>query len=237
MLQTFRERNLLVPTKKQMLLGILCWVMYQIGFGLIFVFCFDTEKQHGYYQFQLSVMCASFILTAVCFAPFLARSFAAVRLRRLFGDVLKAYGMEWVMSFVISIWIVMINLLFSTEQVNPNQEIIESMVGYSPIPMFICTVILGPITEECLVRGMIFGPICRKSPLLAYVVSAAVFAVLHLIAGIGSVSWLTMLQNFISYLPSGIVLGWMYQRTGTLAGPIALHCFINLIANLMIFMM
>ena len=103
--------------------------------------------------------------------------------------------------------------------------------------MFICTVILVPITEECLVRGMIFGPICRKSPLLAYVVSAAVFAGLHLIAGIGSVSWVTTLQNFLGYLPSGIVLGWMYQRTGTIAGPIFLHCFMNLIANLAIFMM
>ncbi len=237
MLKAFSEKNLLIPAKKQMLLGILCWVMYQLGFALLFMLCFDLNTDHGYYQFEMAVMCSSFILTAICFLPFLVQSFAQVRFGKLLADTLKAYGLYWVISFALSIGIVLVNLFLQAEQSNPNQEAIDSLVSYSPVPMVLCTVLLVPVLEECLIRGMIFAPLCRKSPLLAYVVSAAFFALLHVIAGLGSVSWITMLLNFVGYLPSGIVLGWMYQRTRTIAGPIVLHCFMNLMASVLSYLM
>jgi len=91
---------------------------------------------------------------------------------------------------------------------------------------------LVPITEECLVRGVLFAPLCKKYPWLAYLVSSLVFSLLHLIASIGSMSWINALENLLTYLPSGIALGWMYQRSGTIIGPIALHCTINTISVL-----
>ena len=108
-----------------------------------------------------------------------------------------------------------------------------TLLNYKPLPMLVCTCILAPVTEECLVRGVIFAPICKRNPLLAYVLSSVVFAGLHLLASIGEMSVMNAVENFLTYLPSGIVLGWMYQRTGTIIGPIALHCTVNTISSLL----
>lgn len=233
MRKTFAERNLTVPSKREMLLGIACWVMFELGFALLLLPFFDIHSVHGEFWYQIAVFCACFLMTVLCFWSFLKDAMYKLPLRQLLRQVIVGYGLYWLLSYGVSLLIVILERYAPTEQVNVNQETVYAMLNYEPLPMILCTGLLAPVTEECLVRGMIFGPICRKRPWLAYLVSTAVFALLHILSSIGSITVVNVVENFLTYVPSGIVLGWIYQRTRSIAGPIALHCAINLNAILL----
>ena len=97
--------------------------------------------------------------------------------------------------------------------------------------MAVCTVLLAPVTEECLVRGALFAPLCRRKPWLAYVVTSVLFSLLHIVQHYeAGQALLPYFLTFLEYLPAGLVLGWAYQRTRSVWGPIALHSVINLLA-------
>ncbi|MBE6985304.1 MAG: CPBP family intramembrane metalloprotease [Ruminococcaceae bacterium] len=232
MFATFKVKNIFTPNKTQLYLSIACWVMFMIGFSLLLLPFFNIESEHGAYWYQISNFCACFLMTAGCFLPFLKQSIGYTVFRKLPLQVLIGYGIDFVLSYIVTFLILALKMVFHEPTVNVNQEVIESLLQYGPIPMVLCTALLVPITEECLVRGVLFAPLCKKYPWLAYLVSSLVFSLLHLIASIGSMSWINALENLLTYLPSGIALGWMYQRSGTIIGPIALHCTINTISVL-----
>ena len=79
-------------------------------------------------------------------------------------------------------------------------------------------------------RGVLFAPICRRKPWLAYLVTAVLFGLLHTVPYIGTQELSVLALSFLQYLPAGIVLGWAYQRTRSIWGAIALHSLINLVA-------
>ena len=89
----------------------------------------------------------------------------------------------------------------------------------------------APIVEEALFRGLFFAPLYRKVPILAYVVSTVLFSAIHVVGAIGTLDALSILLCFIQYLPAGIALGFVYQRTGNIIGPMLLHFMINFLAS------
>ena len=85
------------------------------------------------------------------------------------------------------------------------------------------TVILTPICEEIVFRGLLFGTLRRRLPLApAAVLSAAVFAVAH---GYG-------ILGFAAVFWSGLLWAWAYERTGSLLPSMAAHAADNLMASL-----
>ena len=237
MYDTLRRTDLIAPKKKQLLLGILCWIMFDVGFALIFKESFDMETVRGIFCCQIAVFCASFILTALCFMPFLKESMGQFPCMALFPEALKGLGFYAILSYAASYTVAILNILVPTAQENLNQAAIDSMLFYAPVPMILCSCLFVPITEECLVRGMIFAPLCRKKPWVAYLVSSTVFAAIHVIASIGQISAMNAVQNVILYLPSGLVLGWVYQRTRTIMASIMLHGMINTVSVILTFAM
>ena len=85
------------------------------------------------------------------------------------------------------------------------------------------TVILTPICEEIVFRGLLFGTLRRRLPLApAAVLSAAIFAVAH---GYG-------ILGFAAVFWSGLLWAWAYERTGSLLPSMAAHAADNLMASL-----
>ena len=81
-------------------------------------------------------------------------------------------------------------------------------------------VIWGPFAEEIFFRGYLLAALV--SPIgarRATVVSAAIFAVAHLVVG-------AMIPIFFT----GLLLGWLYLRTRSIWPPLAAHAAQNLIA-------
>lgn len=84
-------------------------------------------------------------------------------------------------------------------------------------------VILAPLLEELLFRGIVFRGLAKRLPLyLAMALSGFVFALVHTNAG-----------SFLALWYLGVSFAWLYARTRTILAPIALHAIFNL-ANLVL---
>lgn len=85
------------------------------------------------------------------------------------------------------------------------------------------TVVLTPVFEELVFRGLLFGTLRRGlGPVAAALVAAAVFALAH---GYG-------VLGFATVFLSGVLWAWAYERTGSLVPSIAAHAVDNLSAAL-----
>ena len=101
------------------------------------------------------------------------------------------------------------------------QQIITSMMkepwGYVAVG------ILAPLAEEVVFRGAILrtllGIMSKKNHWVAILISAAIFGVVH-----------ANLAQFVNALLMGLLLGWMYYRTGSLVPGILLHWINNTMA-------
>lgn len=91
-------------------------------------------------------------------------------------------------------------------------------------------VILVPLAEETLYRGLIFGLLQSKSRLLAYTLSTVCFAFIHVMGYIGSYSPTVLLLCFLQYIPAGIALAGAYEYSGSILAPVAIHTAVNSIA-------
>ena len=93
--------------------------------------------------------------------------------------------------------------------------------------MAVGTVLMVPIAEETLFRGLIFRNLYDRSPTAAYLVSMCAFALVHVVSYIGSVEPMLVLAGFIQYLPAGYCLCFAYRHSGTIISPILMHMIIN----------
>ena len=113
---------------------------------------------------------------------------------------------------------------------NVNDSAITGMAKSNYLLMVIGVVVLVPVTEEMLYRGLIFRNLWQSSRVAAYLVSMAAFAAIHVIGYIGSESVATLVLCFIQYLPAGLCLAWTYTKADNIMAPILVHGLINAIA-------
>ena len=92
------------------------------------------------------------------------------------------------------------------------------------------TVLLVPLAEETLHRGLIFGSLHSKNRLLAYTVSSLLFCYIHVSGYIGAYPLPALLLCFLQYLPAGLALAWAYEYSGSILAPILMHTAVNAIA-------
>jgi hypothetical protein len=86
-----------------------------------------------------------------------------------------------------------------------------------PWLVVLAVVVLAPVAEEIFFRGVVFNAWLREGGRrYAYIGSAALFAVIH-------VSLISLLPIFLL----GLALAWIYERTGSLLAPIAMHATVN----------
>lgn len=106
--------------------------------------------------------------------------------------------------------------------IEPQVEAIHELLFVEDRPQtLILTVVLacvvGPIAEECLFRGVVFGVLRRHASRgLAILASSALFAAMH-----------TNLVGFLPIFALGALLAVLYERSGSLAGPIGVHMLHN----------
>ena len=140
---------------------------------------------------------------------------------------LQAVILGFVMYFFSNIVVAVIMSMLERDAINPNTAAVHDIIAINADMMIVTMVLLAPIVEETMFRGALFGTIRKKSRLLAYVVSAALFAVYHLWGY--SFSDVSILICALQYIPASIALAWCYEWSGTLTAPVVLHAMINLI--------
>ena len=114
--------------------------------------------------------------------------------------------------------------------ISPNDQAIHAMVKENFPLMALCSVVLVPPVEEILHRGVVFGGLHAKSPVAAYLLSAALFSFIHVMEYLGTADPIYLLLCFLQYLPAGFLLARLYKETDSIFAPILMHMAINAVA-------
>ena len=151
--------------------------------------------------------------------------------QRFFGPGFWNFVQSIILGFVLY-YAVTWAVRFALDKLVPgytiyNNETVGDLVLANRYAMMFVTIILAPIIEETLIRGLVFGSLHRTSRALAYVVSCFLFVFMHnwqyfALYPVGSV-----LLSCLPYIPAAIALGWVYEKSSTIWAPITLHALIN----------
>jgi membrane protease YdiL (CAAX protease family) len=123
-----------------------------------------------------------------------------------------------------------VGTLLSQVGLRPNQlDQFQFALSEGPLAfavLLIAAGVLAPFVEELFFRGFLFGLLRRRHPLWqAYLVSTVLFTVLHNDPAHMNLPQMAGLSIGICIL--AVMLGWLYQRTGSLYPGILAHAVNN----------
>ena len=198
--------------------------------GLVPIFKWDNFRT----MFNSSIMD---ILTAVFIIYFVSYKYGerlislGLTLKNFFRNIL--YGIlayiACVPIFLVVIFIVFI-LVKLTGYVPQKQHVVEMFLKEEN-PAFllyssIFASILGPIIEELFFRGFVYNAVKKIGGIFtATVIVSAIFAALH-----------TNVVGFLPIMVLGIVLTYMYEKTGSLVSSITVHIVHNVTMVSLVFL-
>ena len=113
---------------------------------------------------------------------------------------------------------------------NINDAAITAMAKSNYTLMLIGVVLLVPLAEEMLFRGLIFRNLWQSSKVAAYLLSVAAFSAIHVLGYIGSEDIATLIVCFLQYLPAGLCLAWTYTKADNIFAPTLVHAIVNAVA-------
>ena len=135
----------------------------------------DITTEYGAYLANVAFFSLNFICVALIFRRFLFDSFAPLKERRL-GWFFLAVGIGYGICVISSNLLTLVYTLLDVLPDNLNNETVGAMLTEHAGTMLLFTCIFAPITEECLFRGVLFTPFCKKCPWVGYVLSVLLFA-------------------------------------------------------------
>lgn len=203
---------------KWVIILLVAFVLSQFPIGLSL---FLANKQFPILQSGLLVGALSIVVLIVFIigarktqlATFNLSFFKAKDLARLVLSYLVIFATNLLGSLLLRL---------TNEATTSNQSILNGLVQNSSlISTFFLLVLIAPICEEILCRGIIPKKIFRGKEKLGFVVGAIVFALLHMP---------TNLPSVIIYGGMSTVLTWTAYKTERLEMSILLHMILNGIA-------
>ncbi len=166
-----------------------------------------------------------FLVTAVLFRRFLSYSLPEVADRplRVLVGILLGYCIYAACQGTLS----MVYGHLVPNLKTPNDDNIRAIAQSSYSTMAVAAVLLAPITEETLLRGLVFGNLRKKNRIVAYVVTAVLFSGIHIMNYVLTLDLTSLMLNFLLYLLPSVALCVCYEYAGTIWAPILLHMIIN----------
>ena len=195
---------------------------------LIVYLCQLLHLQPDNAQLNIMVFVTDFVLAILIFHRFLWKSIAWGLARP--GRTFLWMGIGFAAYNIGSSLVMLLITLLAPSFSNANDASIMGMLQEHFWPMALCIVVLVPITEETLYRGLVFGTLRKHSRWLAYVVSVCAFSALHVVGYIGTLSPLHLLLSFLQYLPGAAALALAYDQSESIWPGILIHSTINLLA-------
>ena len=180
-------------------------------------------------EINLIYLGSNFLVVMLIFRQFFIASIMAALEKP--WRCLRFAAIGFALYYLFSFGIGTIILLIQPEFSNVNDETVMDLFQEHTSLMAFTTILLVPITEELLYRGLLFQGFQRKSRLFAYCLSVLVFAGIHVMGYIGKYDLLTLALCFVQYLPAGIALAWAYEKSDTIIAPILMHITINQIGT------
>ncbi|HJR97999.1 MAG TPA: type II CAAX endopeptidase family protein [Actinomycetota bacterium] len=111
------------------------------------------------------------------------------------------------------------------------EQVTGDLHGFELVIFALFAVVVAPITEEFLFRGLIYRSVRdRHGVALGAIVSAVLFGVIHYVPG----PWPDAVALQVTMVVTGVGLALVYERRKTLLAPIVGHAAFNLIAVVVI---
>lgn len=214
----------LTPTETR--LGFAVWGLQMLVLPVALQMLLSQLAPHwGEAQQNFVYHALSFLALTAVMLRFLRQSGKAALVRPFYTLRIAFYGyvLYWV-GFLAVTWTL---LQFAPGFANTNDGSIALLLQENYPLTAIIVLFLAPISEELVYRGLVFGTLHSRSRLAAYCISTAVFASIHVLGYLGSQDFLQLGLCFLQYIPAGLTLAWVYDRTGTIWAPIILHMTIN----------
>lgn len=208
--------------------GILCLALH------LFILPYAIPRLNALLSNPLSVSAVNFLFYFVSFLCIVVLLFSCLRrsLTPAFTGIHRTLRVAFFAYIILQASTVLLSMLircFLPQFSNVNDQSIAMLLEENYGLIALATVFLVPVTEETLYRGLVFGSLCPYRKVLAYTVSAVVFAAIHVVGYLGVYPGIHLLLCFLQYLPAGLTLAWAYHASGTLAAPILVHMTINAI--------
>lgn len=200
-------------------------IIYQMPSGILYSFTILGNQ-------KISFLIAVVILASAGYITFFFFQYAK---RLNFADLnIKVFWThKWIIIVGIStsiIWFQYIlnaiyNYLHIDQSVSANQQLLNSMAAKSPEFLTVLLfAVFAPVCEEIIFRACFFELLLSQYPRIALIVSATVFATMHMVMDLSD--W----ANWIVYLSMGLLLSSIYYKTRSLESTIAVHILWNLYA-------
>ena len=218
-------KSLLVsPTKKQYILGWLWWA-FQLLFLSEVLDLVNQVLPTPFSEARLNFLyfAVNFAATTVTLGSYLKGSFGH-SIKNLFRT-LRWAGIGLIMYYGCAFLLGLLVTNFFPDFVNLNDDTLSLLMQDEPVLLRIGVLVLVPVAEELMYRSVIFGSLHRRSRILAYVISASLFSVVHFIGY--QPDLLTFAISFVLYLPAGLCLALAYERSGSILAPILMHMAVN----------
>ena len=203
---------------KWVLILLVAFVLSQFPIGLAL---FLANKQFPILQSGLLVGALSIVVLIVFIIGARKTQLATFNLSFFKAKDLARLVLSYLVIFATNL-LGSVLLRLTNEATTSNQSILNGLVQNSSlISTFFLLVLIAPICEEILCRGIIPKKIFRGKEKLGFVVGAIVFALLHMP---------TNLPSVIIYGGMSIVLSWTAYKTQRLEMSILLHMIVNGVA-------
>lgn len=88
-------------------------------------------------------------------------------------------------------------------------------------------ILILPVLQEILLRGLLFGSVCQRFPALAFLLTTVVFALIHTVPYLDGCTFEHILVMSVQYIPAGIALTAAYCMTESIYSPIVIHIAIK----------
>ena len=169
----------------------------------------------SFYQLNTVWYIISFIAVFLIFHDYLKSSFEYLLSNK--GAAVKAVLLGFILKYVLDLFIYILlgaslgqtSVAYEEEAVQFTREMLNITIA--------CCVLLQPLAEETLFRGLVFSWIGEKRRTLSYILSALLFILCqtwqYLLLDISVTDFVVLVASLV---PSTVAFTWAYEKSGTI---------------------
>jgi membrane protease YdiL (CAAX protease family) len=141
-----------------------------------------------------------------------------------------AAGLRWGLASQLGVYVVVfivasaLAAIFGRD-VEPPRQVDESVTGWAVVAIVVYAVIMAPVAEELVFRGLLFHAIADHRGFWAGAIASAVpFGIIHIVSG----SALDVSVLVFAMMVNGLLWAWIHWRHRNLLVSIATHAAFNM---------
>lgn len=222
--------------KKRDLLAVIILLLgkyvipYMIAFSLKYILRKDISSFQGQIL-DLAIVIITFVVIVILYKDRIICNIRDIFSKSFFRNI-------WIL-LLSTLIVLLANITISSLLINwgissDNQEILVTELHNNYIIQFLSVVILAPVVEEAICRGVVFRIISKKSIILGVIISSVIYALLHIDFQLIS-DGISVLPLILPYFILGVGFAGVYYRTKNICYSVLMHMMINLLFLLMEF--